>query len=102
MSIGITRGRDLDMAERLDRFAKLMASTLTRRRLLAKVGAGLTAGLAGLVASRSNGSARTSPTGFTTPPFLNAVLVPPPFQVNEREFSPPAWGLNEKWFPPGR
>jgi hypothetical protein len=89
------------MAERLDRFAKLMASTLTRRRLLAKVGAGLTAGLAGLVASRSAGSARTSPKDFTTPPFFNGVLVPPPFQVNDREFAPPGMGA-VKWFPPGR
>jgi hypothetical protein len=128
------------MADHLDRWARLMAASLTRRRFLAKLG-GVGAGLAAMFAAQGTkpaGASRGRPPGFPhtivndivlppsrvavnggIPPIIisdvfvppsdghNRGFFPPSIRLNERGFTLPLgpdeqFGVNEKWFPPGR
>jgi hypothetical protein len=108
------------MTDHLDRFAKLMATSLTRRRFLAKLG-GIGAGVAALLAAQGNRSASASrgrPQGFP-PVIVNDMFMPPgqafvnggippiiisdvfvPPSDGDRSFSPPPFRLNERGFAP--
>jgi hypothetical protein len=52
------------MSQRFDVLSRVMAKTLSRRRFLLKMSAGLLAGVAGLVGSRSNANAFPGLSGF--------------------------------------
>jgi hypothetical protein len=117
-SIEGSASEEPSMSDHFDRLAQLMTTTFTRRRLLARLVAGITGGLVATLASGRKSHIRADTGWLDTPafrtngtilppPFMtNGTLVPPPFGINgifvNGTLSPPGFRVNEKWIWPRR